>query len=718
MNRLVTGLILVFVGLSLLVNLLPLVQVGGDGPLVAGLGRRKSLVLYAGFLVVFLLFILPAFMARDPRQRRMAPWTAVTAYLVFFAALPLTFTAYISGVHVRGLLCVGGLCAAAGGAALACRRLFPGRGCRASWTLGALTCFVLPALALYLESLGRPVPGWLAEASPMVWIHRLGARQLQPPPLPFLVLPAVLWGAGLLPRRGSRGRSRTAALAVVCSLAAPGAVRAPEAAGDGMQAQAQVVSLAGGVARAGYRTPLEVTLPARRGTAVVRVGSWAARIPADGRSHTVLALPGPDDHEVVIQGAGLAQVHPLPVELVSGEVTLVARLDPGTRSLGTGSAEVRVVRLDPGRRPRLPGALEAFDVVVVGADQAEGRADLFRDAALGRTLVILGPAGVPLARRAHGLGLILRGDPAASPAWLSELPERPPAAVDPGLVRSFAHPDWEEMDLAPVMIFAGVYHLAFLLAFLLPLTLDSRKALGVYLASVGFVVVVVGVLAFHVLDTIFLKDNQVYTQSIALLVDPPEGEPLTVTRQILCFASLSQETRDLSFAPGADLLAYRPAPARSPGAWGRAGGRRVLHGVLLDRRLHKRVVRRDHVGPRVLDVYADPGRPGAYRLEARPGVPDPLGLRAAEPREAVLVKASGWTRALEPAGPDRLVPVQGGRGRLTHEAFVRYLLGHFTQPRRPFLLVRFTGLRRPDDPQRYLGVRDLGAYLLVPLPEA
>ena len=104
MNRLITRLILGFVGTSLLVVLVPLLQSGSGAPLVAFLTRESSLVFYASFLTIFLGFVLPAFMARDTAARPVAAWGAVAAYVLLFAAIPLVFTAYISGVSIDGLI--------------------------------------------------------------------------------------------------------------------------------------------------------------------------------------------------------------------------------------------------------------------------------------------------------------------------------------------------------------------------------------------------------------------------------------------------------------------------------------------------------------------------------------------------------------------------------------------------------------------------------------
>ena len=157
-NRLITGSILSFVVLSLAVVLLPLLGSEEGEPLLRLADRSSSHVLYACFLVVFLVLVLPGSMDRDADRRRVVPWASLTAYVLLFAAIPLIFTAYISGVSRSGLLSVAGICAAAGGLPLVLRRLIGARAGLLCWILGSLLLFAVPATVLYLESLGRAVP--------------------------------------------------------------------------------------------------------------------------------------------------------------------------------------------------------------------------------------------------------------------------------------------------------------------------------------------------------------------------------------------------------------------------------------------------------------------------------------------------------------------------------------------------------------------------------
>ncbi|MAB89944.1 MAG: hypothetical protein CMJ90_10855, partial [Planctomycetes bacterium] len=155
MNGLITRLILAFVGSSLAFTLLPLLQAGGGAPLIAVLDRGASLVVYAAFLVLFGFFVLPQFLRPDVARQRLWPWVALSGYVLLFAAIPLVFTAYISGVSAAGLVRVGALTTTAIGLPIFVARLTRGRAVgRTCALLGGVFLFALPGVALYLTSVG------------------------------------------------------------------------------------------------------------------------------------------------------------------------------------------------------------------------------------------------------------------------------------------------------------------------------------------------------------------------------------------------------------------------------------------------------------------------------------------------------------------------------------------------------------------------------------
>ena len=191
----------------------------------------------------------------------------------------------------------------------------------------------------------------------------------------------------------------------------------------------------------------------------------------------------------------------------------------------------RVVTVDDiGALPPGPGSFEAFDVVVqdssgFAACGAPLRRAIEDYVALGGYLILVEQGEEAPRNRASGTGWITVAAASSTTSSSDDPRIDRPLALDPELVRTFAHPDWQEMDLSALLIFAVVYHLAFLGAFVLPLLLDYRKSLGVYLVSVGFVVAVIAIGGYRVLGSIFLRDNQLYTQSITLVVLGPGGTP-------------------------------------------------------------------------------------------------------------------------------------------------------------------------------------------------
>lgn len=722
MNRIVTRHILAFVALSLAFSLLPLLEAGAGRPLVPVIARSLSLALYSGFLVVFLVFLFPAFMAADPAPSRLPTWSVMAGCILVFSAIPLASTAYISGVSARGLVSVAGICAAAAGLPLAADRVSRGRRTVAicSWT-GALLLFALPAATLYVESVTRPLPALLESASPMAWLHRLAVRRQTPDAAPFLAVAALAWAAALAPSFLKRGAAAAVvALAIVAAAAERPGPESPRAA---------VESLSGGVGRAGLRTPLRVTIAPGDGAAVLGIGGGAHRVPADGLPHDVLVVPGQATRRLRIAWGARTEELPLPVEVVPAEVRLVAWIAGAGDDLPArppDAQDLRIVPFEPAAVPLLPGALEAFDAAVVAESRlAESRslhAALERHAGLGGRLVgWAADRDLPAEEEPCGTGFRIR---AGGRSWDSAVlgPARAirASAIDPDLMRSFAPPHWQEMDLSALIFFTVVYHAAFLAAFLLPMLLDSRKSRGVYLVSVAFVVIVIAGGAWSVLRTIFLRDNQVYSQSLAVAMAGGGPHPRLAMRHFLGFASMSGERRSLVFPGVRDLTVHRAGDPGASGVLSMGPDGATLEDVELDRFHGKVVLRLDEEGPSPLRMV--PGPPGgtAFRLVPAGDAADPWGLSRARAVEAWSVSAGKWMRRFRPSGtvfvddgpaPDSPLPQAA-------EAFYRRVLGHFGVPPERYVVVRFEGLDRPDDPARYFWNRDLGGYVIFPVGDA
>jgi hypothetical protein len=248
---------------------------------------------------------------------------------------------------------------------------------------------------------------------------------------------------------------------------------------------------------------------------------------------------------------------------------------------------------------------------------------------------------------------------------------RPKPVLGDAAIRTlFAAPDWRAIDLGRLLAFLVAYHAAFLAAFLLPVSLDSKKSTGVYLTSVGFIVVATALAGRWTLRGFFLKDNQIYTQSLTLVSLGTDGR--AAARQIRSFASMSGERASVSLPAGGTTVVYRfpghPAPTRQVGPSGE-----VLVDAWLDRIEGRVLLRDDRVGP--APVVVEAVGPGRWRLRPVEGVPDPFGIGAAPPVEAALVLKDGGLVPLKVDGRE-LHPAEGAES-FRIDAATRTLLGRF-----------------------------------------
>jgi hypothetical protein len=678
MNRLITRLILAFAVTSLAVVLLPLLQSGSGASLVGFLSRDQSLVLYASYLTVFLAFVLPVFMARDEKTRPMVAWAAV-----------------------------------AGSTAV-------------SLSLASLLLFVLPALLLYRESVGVSSDPIFTRLSPLTWIYRVARLREVPGPWPFIVTAATFWILALMPRlRARKLVAPTAAALLLFSLPATTSRAGEESAIPPQEVPGlEIKSLSGGVCRAGFRLPLQVSAGPAEGRLRIRIGDWVGFAPADGQPHVLLAIPGLGDRSIEVHLGSATRTLPLPAEVVPHDRRLVAFFGVDVSGFQELATKARLVGMPAEPRLLSSGSYEAFDALVLPRQSYEEagkvvRAALEEFAALGGRLVLLDSGLQTASARSLGTGYLLM----MPPGMVSDLEFRAvtqghTGVLDTGLIQTFASPRWQEMDLSALLLFAVVYHGAFLLAFLLPLLIDSKKSVAVYLVSVGFVVIAVALLAFNVLQDIFLKKTQVYTQSITLMVQSAEPDAKLVGRQFLCYASMSEETRDLRFDAETDIVPYRTETGGRPVVLDRDAEGRVLRDVILNRRQLKTLVRVDRVGSPVFRVRRPAGDAGRFQLEPVAGAADPWGLLGARREYALLVERGAWAGRYRADGFDLVAegPALGISG--TREVFFRKLLGRFPPPYERYLLIVLSGLQRPDQTEQYLWVRDLGAFLIVPLSKS
>jgi hypothetical protein len=486
----------------------------------------------------------------------------------------------------------------------------------------------------------------------------------------------------------------------------------------------------------GARTPLRVVKPA--GALELRFATEIRRLPADATTVDLLVVltPRRTRRRTARGRRGAAR---------AAAVRDLARVDRarGRRDAPRRGRRARAAAETPagGFAVRDLGdaagldasALEGFDVLALEAAAyaalpAADVARFDRYAAEGGTLLLLGarPAGAPAARL-DGEGRRMFGG-ALAELDATSFRRRVPDATDPALRSVFLRPDWARVDLGRLAAFLVLYHVAFLLAFLLPWRLDAHKSSNVYLVSVGFVLVVVVLGGRAALRSFFLRDNQVATQSFtaALFDADPRGAPRALVRQWRSFASMSGETRDLPLpAPGRTTV-YRDR-ARPPLPFSDDGPIR-LAGVALDRFDAHVLLREDRVDPAPLAVTEEPRVDATvFRIAPTAGAPDPARLRFATPRRAWLWDGVGAAVEGAPDGPWAFrfaaagATAAPGTGANGPPVEVRAVVARSVPPRPGDLPVRrlvvtLDGAARLDDPSSYFNVEDRGAVLIFDVP--
>lgn len=729
MNAHITRTVLAFAAASLAATLLPLLDGGGGVPLIGVADRGASVVVYVAFLVLFGIYLFPRFVARAADSSRVI-WCVLAAAMLVFAAIPLVFTAYISGVSVRGLGVLAAIVAATWGLGLLLARL-AGPRVGAVLTAGLGTAFfaALPGAIVYLDSVSRPLAPIWTDLSPAHWIHAVARDRVTPPIWPFALAAVVPWLLATVPlRRGVRTAASVACVCAALSLlaATPVARVAPTVSAPATQGGEGVAvrALLPDAVRLGARTPLAIRIAPRDGAPSDLVelaiqGDWR-RGRADGVERRYSFVVSQRDPQLTVRWSdGVERRMPLAaVDPVPGALRVIGTLGVAEEVSASWGTSVRAVRLDALADP-LAGDLEGIDAFVVSGDwrtrtPAPLARAVERRTRLGTPRFEIGQA---TGDRLAASGLVRSVPAAALGAALAGVSIRPPAAIDRGLVEVFAPPGWQELDLSALLLFAIAYHVVFLLVFLVPLRLDGGKALGVYLSSVSFVVLVVAGVAWNVLDRIFLAETQVYSHQVGIAI-ADDGQPgRYASHRFLCFASMSGETRDLRFAASEDLLAIRAAAGARGPVLERADGGITAHGVPLDRYRSRLVLREDRTGTLPFRFVSD-GE--ALRLEIEPlAEGDPLGT--ARVTALFSVEGGQWARAWRREG-ERFVPTtlgaDGAAVPREAELFYRRLAGRFLRPPRGrYLLALLEGLPRPDDTDSYFWVRDLGTWLVLPMPE-
>jgi hypothetical protein len=307
-----------------------------------------------------------------------------------------------------------------------------------------------------------------------------------------------------------------------------------------------------------------------------------------------------------------------------------------------------------------------------------------------------------------------------------ELQSRATRGLEQNLYSNFALPDWGRVDLSGLLIFLCLYHVLFLLIFLLPLAFDARKSMTVYLVSVGCVLSVFVVSSHVAVGRLFLARTQVLQQDIALFVARPSSETM-VGRQITCLASFNGETAPIEFvsSPSAELV-FGGVSQRVGDVLleGEAGGM-TLTGPPLDRFQKKQIVRLTDVMPTCLRPVWE--REGVLLLSPVEGAEDKWGLGTAH-RLGGFVRRGGHLYPVQLSG-DRLIvasqkSVRSWLGvvppKLQKEngiSFIQHLLGRYVPDRGPLLVVFVEGTTPFHGSEDYLDRREICTLLVFPLPQ-
>jgi hypothetical protein len=696
-NRPISTFVAAFAACSLAASVMPLLTRGEDS-VIPALDRGTSFAVYSVFLLLFAFFVLPGLLQREA-GRALGPWWALAALALLFGSIPGVVSAYISGVASPQALFVGALVASACAGVILLRAALGALAVPVTFAIGALTLFVVPAIEALCWSTGTKMAVPIGIVSVVGWLRRFAFLREPVDPRWMIGVASALWIAVVAVASAGR-RSRVAAFGLLGIPAVFALGHAPP--------DVRIVPLLGPVARAGARIPVAVTATGGGGQVEVAFRTEALRVPADGRARTALVVLEAGESEAeVVSGADKIRV-PLPLKWVEPARPLVAILSGG------GGEEIRaalgaseVVAVDLSALPPLPGALEVFDAIVVrplqlDALRPELRALLRGWAMLNRGLVVVGAGGAETRESWPGARTVGSLEELAALDLRRRLDPDP---FDPTLKNLFAKPDWQALDLTGLVVFLLLYHGAFLAAFLLPLLLDSHKSTVVYLVSVGTVMIVVVLAAWWSLRQFFLRDNQVYTQSLTWMSVAPGGTG-AVARQFRCYASMSGERRDFGWGADRDLVDYRDAGP--PDRVLDLSEPRRLDDVWLDRFQAKLLVREDlAMSPPLVLVRED----GGYRVRPVPDVPDPLGLRASHLAEAVVLEADGSVRAASLEG-QRVVLLETAPGRPALDPITRALIGRFRPaPSGRAVVIRARGLVRLDDTTGFFKTADLDAVL-------
>ena len=724
-NRRITFLILGFAFLSFVASLLPLLPGVQEWIPLEILDRPGALTLYSCFLVGYmaLLFPISVLSERQEARRKNRSWFWVGGFILAFAGVPLFVHAYIAGVSLKGVILI-----------LLWAGFFHGLACLWSQFFAAASRILLVAINFFFilvlptsHYLGRffgvdqgfvgPLGAILATTSEFAEANLM---------LP-LALTSLVYGAVWLCGRGPR--IKAAATVLVLGSLSPLLAGGPPSDQQPLAAKHKTGAelLIGDYFVPGRLLPLR--LDAKPGqTLTVEVAHreeihWRSEANA-ARSiwlHLSLTAAGERIRVRVKDGAIVLDVGPKP--LPRDRYLILAVDYPPQERPGFEWRRLKARKLFQSSR-----GYDSFSAVVMPA-ALKSRLDQNTAAALdfwvadGGHLILVEADQDGLKNR--GRGVVEKVRAKDLPVNL-KLQSRSLSLHESNLYSSFALPDWGKVDLNGLMLFLGLYHLAFYLGFLLPLFLDARKSQGVYLVSAGFVLCLVIGGAYYVLKSVFLTENQVLQQNLSTWVcAPSEGGGLDLLlHQDSCFASFNGGVEQLEFAIENEPQLVYAQGSRGVGGMTLSGDGQSLavEGLVLDRFNAKQVLKFSALAPAPFQVEKEGRR---VRLRPRPGINDQFGLlRAAKKsafyrhqgrlypckvdREFIEIGTKPAPLAWHGVVPDALRADNG-------IPFLRYALGRYAPAHQSLLVLLVNGAKTLHPGLGYLQRRDIAQIVVIPL---
>ncbi|MEE9391113.1 MAG: hypothetical protein V3W41_01270 [Planctomycetota bacterium] len=739
-NRGITAMILSFVALSLTASVLPLWP-GIQELLPFGfLTRDRAMGGYALALLGFMALLFPLFVRCPEKSRSIAPWWWVGGYAIVFASVPLFLLAWIAGVHRNGVLAILLWAGVFHGAVLLLLRALRYRMRLLIVAVGGLFAFAFPLIDFFEGLLGGQSPKfeWTPFSRVLSIVYDYAPVSLLVPGLTFAAVQVTLW---LTRERRGKDEPRRPKN------------QGPNSAGSKVAASIFVLVIAAGsLAMAFYKGPAAgATKPSVADSLRVILPSGNAFVPGASYPIGLVAKAGVGELKVKVASRefwsfegtnSAAPVWIYPRLLEAGESIeifdksgrllrtlspkptpgLILAVDDVANSMPENSNEmVRLPHLD------LPDSHIGYDpITAVWILDSAWRALPPRQSSaladwvgLGGDVTRLGASENSERRWGDGRYHLLKS--------LTPILSSPPRvlaheALHQNLYSNFALPNWGRVDLNPVLIFLAIYHLVFALIFLLPLYLDGKKSLAVYLISVGFVLALVVVGAQYALKKVFFTDTQILQQSLEVLVVRGEGRDTLLQRdELACFASFNGAPGDLSFD-----RAFAPRPlfenrAQGSGSVRVDGDRLKFENVRLDRFRRKQIflLRSLEEAPFTWTQKAD-----EFVLEPKLGQKDSARFWAAKPLVAFARLNGRLHRASYQGGRlkvDKMPDPASWQGVLPQKIrkdngipFLRHVLGRYAPPQKPVAVVLFSGLRGLHQGEGYLLRRDILQLLILP----